>query len=417
MQKETGQVNILSDTKPRPDDIGGRLNEVAFLTDAPPLAGKGHGCHVLAYNLISHLKPFIKVVITRRMRRSLTREEIKNAAGVETLFYPDLLFFPQRFEGIKSRIELLLVRAAASRITRRLKETGVKRIFACCGADPWFLLVIKEFQLATGLPVDIYLVDDFESSAILNGNPALAEKSVSWEREILPQASRVFAISKGFCERIESRIGIKATWLPIPIPLRDGRIQYRPYKDQHNAGNTLNIAYLGAINPLYTGSIRDLLNVIKSIYNPDYRNFRLTIMSYTDEKIAIKELGEMPHCSYLSGLPIEECRKRLEDAWLIFMPYTFEKEHSTMVSTSFPSRLAETISRGRPLLVYGPSYASLPRYFREQNASICVTERDLLAEALNSAGDYDNPHTIAVYERLVRENHSPEALAKILGLS
>lgn len=393
------------------------VEKIAFLTDAPPLIGKGHGCHTLACNLISHLKPFIGVVITRRMRRNLTRYEIREASGIETLFYPDLPFFPERLGWLKARIELALARLAVSNIAKRIREIGAKRLFACCGADPWFLWTAQFFQQASGLPTDIYLVDDFESSAILNGNARFAERAGVWERKLLPRFSRVFAISKGFCERIGSKIGTGAVWLPIPIPLIGGRIQHREYPYWEEPSKPLEIAYLGAINPLYTGAIRDLLDVIDKLNRTVERKFKLTIMSYTEPEVARRELGDSPHYEYFHKLSIEECRRRLESSWLIFMPYTFEREHSTMVSTSFPSRLAETICRGRPLLVYGPPEASLPRYFREENAHICVTEREALAGALESAIDFDNPNTIGVYERLTRKNHSPEALAKILELS
>lgn len=418
MQNETNKITTLkSENLKSSVNTEGWTTKIAFLTDAPPLAGKGHGCHTLAFNLISHLKPFINVVITRRMRRTLTRDEIKNAAGVDTLFYPDLPFFPQRFEHLKWRIELLLVRCVVGGIARKLKRIGVRRLFACCGADPWFLWIIKTFQSATKLPVDVYLVDDFESSAILNGNPTFAEKAKEWERRILPNVSRVYTISKGFCERIESRIGVKSVWLPIPIPMPEERIQYRQYPYWDNPDKPLEITYLGAINPLYTGAIRDLLDVLDSVNKEAERKVKLTIMSYTEPDVVKRELGESPHYDYFHRLPIDECRRRLENGWLIFMPYTFAKEHSTMVQTSFPSRLAETICRGRPLLVYGPPNASLPRYFREQNAHICVTEKESLREALESAVEFDNPNTIGVYDRIVREYHSPQALAKILGLS
>lgn len=395
----------------------GKSMRIAFLTDAPPLADKGHGCHTLSRNLISHLKQFVAVVITRRMRRNLTFDEIRSATGLETLFYPDLAILPERLGEVKSRLEILLARAAVSKIARKIKELGVARLFACCGADPWFLWIIEMFQKATGLPTDVYLVDDFESSAILNGNLKFAEKAAAWERRILSRVGRVFAISKGFCERIEAKTGIKSAWLPIPIPLPNGGIRYRPHSHDEKCGTPLEIAYLGAINPLYTGAILDLLEAIGKINKTGRRKMRLSIMSYTEPEVIKRQLGDELDYDYFHKMPIEECRKRLEKSWLIFMPYTFEKAHSVMVSTSFPSRLAETLRCGRPLLVYGPQYASLPRYFKETGANICVMDKSLLLEALTYAEKYDNPETIKTYEKIARENHSESALVGILGFS
>ncbi|HON09216.1 MAG TPA: hypothetical protein PLW02_14050, partial [Verrucomicrobiota bacterium] len=79
-------------------------------------------------------------------------------------------------------------------------------------------------------------------------------------------------------------------------------------------------------------------------------------------------------------------------------------------------RLAETLPIGRPLLVYGPPYASLPRYFIENNLQICVAEELRLGKVLETIEQYDNQDTIKSYEGCLIKYHSPQAIKNILNL-
>lgn len=398
------------------NNTAGRAVPIAFLTDAPPYLAGGHGCHVLSYNLISFLKPFIRLVITRRMRRSVSQKQIKSALEVPSVFYPDLSSAPSyRFLSmLKSLGEVALARLWSKRICHKIVKSGARRIFACCGADPWFLWVIEFFKRYSNLPVDVYLVDEFESSALLNGQVNFAKTVAGWEKRILPEADRVFAISKGFVEHLKNKSGLKnCHWLPIPIPLEGDKIRYIP---PSFTNETKKIAYFGAVNPLYVGGIKDILENIR-ILNAKKTDskYRLVIMSYTEPETVFSQIGAPADFEFLHKADIETCRKIMSESLAIFMPYTFEQKHRIMVSTSFPSRLAETIKIGRPLLVYGPDYASLPCYFKENNLNFVVTDRMKLADALQNMEKYDNPDTINGYETILKKYHSAEALKNILN--
>ncbi len=394
-------------------DRTGTLPRYAFLTDAPPLIEGGYGCHILSYNLIQSLKPYICTVITRRMRRNVSIRKIKAGIDIQIHIYPDfsILPIPGKVSCVKSRFEIALSWLWSRLMGRKIVNSGAERIFACSGADPWFLWIVESFRTATGLPVDVYLVDDFESSAILNKQGAFAKKVNTWEQRILKRVDRVFTISRGFAERLECKTGIRCRWLPVPILLKPDELEYK--KPPSRSIKT--IAYLGAINPLYTGAIKMLLDKIRSL-NSDGKKIQLLVMTYTEPETVYRVLGRSEDFALFHNAPIEECRKRLTESDVIFLPYTFEEQHRVMVSTSFPSRLAEVIRAGRPLLVFGPEYASLPRYFIENSLDICITNPSQLDWVLKNIESYDNPETIQAYKRAVMKYHTPEAIMNILKI-
>ena len=407
-------IDIATEKATKEDD---NLPPIAFMTDAPPLVQGGYGCHVLSYNLISVLKPAVSAVITRRMQKEITYKEVKDCVGVPTFFYPDLSAIPSKkiIAGIKSVVETTLACLWSKRICKKISESGAKRIFACCGADPYFLLVIDSFRKNSNLPIDVYLVDDFASSAILNGYPELAEKISRWERQVLTKVDRVFTISKGFAEHLKEKHNINCRWLPIPILVPDNKLRY--HKPTSFKDGVKTITYFGAVNPLYSGGIKTLLKEISSFNSQNSTNkFRLLIMTYTEPAVVIRELGEQVDYEILHKAEINQCRKIMMESAAIFLPYTFENPHQVMVATSFPSRFAETLPIGRPLLVYGPSYASLPRHFKENNLQICVTEESGLGRALKTIKQFDNPNTIEAYEQNLIRYHSPQSIKNILKL-
>jgi hypothetical protein len=86
-----------------------------------------------------------------------------------------------------------------------------------------------------------------------------------------------------------------------------------------------------------------------------------------------------------------------------------------MVSTSFSAKFNDAIISGRPILVYGPEYASLPAYFRAEGLPLCVTEKGGLNNVFSEIEAHDGPDLISQYHDLVLRNHSPEALAGMLS--
>jgi hypothetical protein len=62
------------------------------------------------------------------------------------------------------------------------------------------------------------------------------------------------------------------------------------------------------------------------------------------------------------------------------------------------------------LLVYGPPYASLPRYFVENGLSLCVQSQAELKASLTQIDRSDSPALIEKYQEVLMRYHSKEAI-------
>jgi hypothetical protein len=381
-----------------------------LLTDAPPLNEGGHGCCVLASNWLRAMKANVRLVVTHRLLPQAELPGISEGSPAPVIFYPDLARFrgAARCGRLKSLVELGLFWLASRRIAKAIKASSAERIFAFFGGDAWFLLAVKIMATRTGLPLDVYLVDDLEESCRLNGQPFLARGARWLEPHILRRAERVFVISPGFAEHLRAKYGIPALWLPIPFC--EEKVVYQPFVAR--SPDIREIVFFGAVNDLYVGALRDFLEVVTE-WNDEGNPFKikLLIMSYATPDFVTRQLSGMKNWELRHRWSTDECRRTMRDSWAVFLPYSFEESVRVMVSTSFPSRLSECMTAGRPLLVYGPPYATLPKYFLANGLPVCVQSRPELKAALRTMEQVDSAGLIAKYRAVLNRYHSRQAIA------
>jgi len=119
---------------------------------------------------------------------------------------------------------------------------------------------------------------------------------------------------------------------------------------------------------------------------------------------------------FFVGLPNHQLVQRLAANYANFLPYSFAPELRTMVSTAFSCKTSEYFAAGRPILVYGPPYGSVPRHFLEHDIPLVSTVRGELEKLIRSIEEFDTPALIERYGRLVSTYHSPAALRERLAV-
>jgi glycosyltransferase involved in cell wall biosynthesis len=255
-------------------------------------------------------------------------------------------------------------------------------------------------------------VDDLEESARLNGWTLQALICRWLEPKLLREAERVFTISPGYCEHLDGKYDIAAQWLPISIP--QDKVEHRPYVRQEP--DVRSVVFIGAVNPLYANGLKDCFHAIRQ-WNQSKKSFKLNllVMTYGHEWYVRKEVGDGPELEVLVKPSPDEFQRRMWTSWAAFLPYSADNAVRVMVSTSFPTKLTESISAGRPVVVYGPKYASVPRYFLENRLPLLANTPEELQHVLERIAQVDSPKLIAEYGHLIRSLHSPERLKSLLA--
>jgi glycosyltransferase involved in cell wall biosynthesis len=73
-------------------------------------------------------------------------------------------------------------------------------------------------------------------------------------------------------------------------------------------------------------------------------------------------------------VPQSELPGELSSADILFLPYSFLESSRGAVETAFPSKTADYLAAGKPILVFGPKYSSLVRYASEQGFAEIVDQ-------------------------------------------
>jgi len=380
----------------------------AFLTDAAPADEGGHGCHVLARQWLTAVGDAAVLVVThpppwKVLARLMTHHGNRPVCSYQVA--PPCLY---------TRLPVLTLALLALHrrgLMRQINASGATRLFALCGADFWYLASVWLIQSAVGLPLDLYLVDDLEESARRQ-----RRRSPRWfiralEGFVLRRASRVYAISRGYAAHLSGKYGVRAQWLPFPIT--DSQESYHSRVRTNPDVRTL--VFAGAVNHLYVSALREALAQIET-WNQGKAPFtvRLQILSYTPKEDVYRQVGMSASLDVRVGLGAADLRRHLREGWAILLPYSFEASERLMVSTSFSTKVTEALTSGRPILVYGPSYSSVPAYFQEENLPLCVTTPDGLGPALREIDATDTPGLIARYHALLQRHHSAAALMQTL---
>ena len=255
-------------------------------------------------------------------------------------------------------------------------------------------------------------MDDYEET-VRHGQQAYLAPAVRYfEPCFLRHADRVFAISPGFVDHLWTKYGQRAHWLPVL------GISSPPAWQPFQPGNPdkRSLVFVGSVNFLYEATLADLYQAITTWNQgtPAYR-LRLKIVTRHRPEALLSRLPSSVDLDLVIDADDAAKARHVRDAWAIFLPYSFAPEEKVFVATSFSYKFTDAITAGRPILVYGPADASLPRYFREENLPLLANSAAELKSALAQIESSDRPETLARYADLLARNHSPQALQQVLA--
>jgi glycosyltransferase involved in cell wall biosynthesis len=91
-----------------------------------------------------------------------------------------------------------------------------------------------------------------------------------------------------------------------------------------------------------------------------------------------------PSISVHGWVSQQELQGVLQSADILFLPFSFSEASRYAVESAFPSKTADYLAAGRPILVFGPEYSSLVRYAKEQRFAEVVDkcDEDVLARGI-----------------------------------
>jgi glycosyltransferase involved in cell wall biosynthesis len=190
-------------------------------------------------------------------------------------------------------------------------------------------------------------------------------------RAVLRGAAHIYCVSPGMQETLLWNFGVESE---LQLPGTESP-QFDPVRPQNEE---LSIVYAGAITVAVEDSLRAVAGVITSGKLSDYGVQRVKLHLYTalkdEQKLAWR--WNQPDIVIHSWVGQHELAQVLRKADVLFLPFSFAPEARHMVETAFPSKTADYLASGTPIVVFGPNYSSLVAYARREAFAEIVTEPD-----------------------------------------
>jgi glycosyltransferase involved in cell wall biosynthesis len=205
--------------------------------------------------------------------------------------------------------------------------------------------------------------------------------SVRW---VLLRAGHIYAISPEMQQLLKSEYGVDSE-LQWPGTERDRRSDSAVTKLSAHPHSAV-ILFAGAITDIVLDSLKLLAEILVTGKLEVYGVQSAELHLYTQlspEKI--RDWGwDHPSISVHGWVSQQELQGVLRSADILFLPFSFSGASRYAVESAFPSKTADYLAAGRPILVFGPQYSSLVRYAKEQQFAEVVDncDEDVLARGI-----------------------------------
>jgi glycosyltransferase involved in cell wall biosynthesis len=264
-----------------------------------------------------------------------------------------------------SLLNALLTPLLVWRGVRMVRRHSIQALFAI----PWSEYFVAAYFIhrLTGCPLFAYIMDDPIGS---KGAWAAPLYHFVMPR-LLRSARHIWGISPAMCAHLEGTYGVKCELL-LPTLDSDGLPVTRA-RSPEPPGGEVRIVYTGAIY----GAQLDALHNLVQVLTDDSASPKICLTLYTSlDESHLREMGLAGANIRRAYVPISHMPEILADADVLFLPLSFEPEQQHVVETSLPTKLAEYLASGTPILVHAPPYSSVTKYCREHRFGVVIDTPD-----------------------------------------
>jgi glycosyltransferase involved in cell wall biosynthesis len=231
----------------------------------------------------------------------------------------------------------------------------------------FYLAAFAAAQL-TRTPYIAFVHDDYVSDrrSIWKGALYLATRTVA------RHAAHIYAVSPAMQEKLRFEFAVQSE---VQLPATKAH-----FKDSTNTNekdnDSLLIVYAGSITNAVEDSVRMLVEIIMNGTLREYGIPSAKIQLFTSLRPdQVRAWGwDHPDVRLCPWISQTEIPKALSQADILFLPFSFRSDLRHAIEASFPSKTADYVASGRPILVFGPKYSSLVRYATEEGFAEVVDE-------------------------------------------
>ncbi len=274
---------------------------------------------------------------------------------------------------------------------------------------------VKQLVFETQLPLVVHVMDDWAKYLYTGlATECYLRRILDKEfRDLLHYTTRRLGICQDMCDAYQVRYG--GDWLPFHNPVELSVSQSYARKEW-KSGSPFRILYGGrigrgiwnsllAIGCAVSELVRSGADIVFEIRTPDQK------FSVAHKLKALVGVKVMPPLSY------DKVSANLASADLLVIPYDFDEYSATSSRLSMPTKTAEYMSSGTPILIYAPNDFAITQYALAQQWGMIVDQPGILSiksAILALMNDEKMRERFGSQAKLVAENnHSGESIREL----
>ena len=314
------------------------------------------------------------------------------------------------------RLALLLNRLLIPWIVWRGVRLARKEKIEALFTVPWDQFTIAAYLIHrfTGLPMYMYIMDDPAGTrGALGFQPVLYSFFMP---RVVRACKRMWGVSDGMCEYFERTYGVRC--LPLLPLLNIEGFQAKAVRKADRTDGSFHIVFTGSIYSAQVDALRRLVHVVDGeAANDGGAQGRMRLTLYTPSSpTALERMGLGGRNVRRDEVRHDDVSTILAEADVAFLPLSFEPGMRHVVETSFPSKIAEYLAAGVPILAHAPAYSTVARYCREYDCGLVVDEpsENALRDALlRLRGDLALRESLSAQAlEAARGNHDADRIAQ-----
>jgi glycosyltransferase involved in cell wall biosynthesis len=324
---------------------------------------------------------------------------------------PEIQIHRRWVDKLAQLLNCMLIPTTVWRGIRLVRTRQIEAIFTV----PWDYFTVAAYFMhkITGVPIFMYIMDDPVGAPRPDGSQPLLYRMLM--PRLVRACKRVWGVSAGMCEYFEMTYGVKCSSL---LPLVDLEVfQQTTVAKENHLDRALDIVYTGSIYGAQLDAVRRLVRVLgQESDRNDNAHTKMRLTLYTSSPVeALDRMGLVGKNVRRDEVKHKDIASVIAEADVAFLPLSFEADMRHIVETSFPSKIAEYLAGGVPILVHAPSYSTVAKYCREHSCGLVVDEPSeaLLRDALiRLSTDAALRETLAAKAlETARENHAADRIA------
>ena len=277
------------------------------------------------------------------------------------------------------------------------------------------LILIFSYKIALqianslNIPIITYICDDYylnkkkSISPIYNLNKFLFKKEY---RNLMSYKSNCIYICEKMQRDYEENFKNKAITLMTTSNLeKDNNCIFRLKNDKK-------ISYIGNLGYNRWKALIDIGRLVKEISNGE---MNIDVYSSESRSEIIKHLNFENGISFRGSLDAKQVIEKINDSDVLIHVESLDSVNREKVKYSISTKIADMLSSGKYLLIYGPKEVASIEYFSENNAALVSTSKEQLRKNIKLLiNDHYESEYINNALSLSEKNHSKEKNDKIL---